>query len=66
MSWRVLGALLFALFFRHLLVTHLGWNYTPFVNPFSFYEFGRDATAFFFLFGGCLALINAIFGPIES
>ncbi len=65
MSIRLILSLLSAVAVRATVVKHLGWNYTPFVDPFRFMDFTKDATLFLFIFAGCFALINAILGPRE-
>lgn len=66
MNWRALLAAALALIFRGLIVAKLGWPYRPFRDPFEILAFGRDFTLFLFLFGICLALINAVMGPAED
>ena len=65
MSIRILISLLAAVALRATVVKHLGWTYTPFVDPFSFMPFSKDATMFLFIFAACLGLVNAILGPRE-
>lgn len=66
MNWRALFSVALALIIRGAVIAKLGWTYRPFRDPFSLYEFGRDATVFVFILGACLTIVNIIFPRTED